>query len=109
MFKLIDISGDTLRLDEQGVSKMVTDACRRASVYIEGIAVDRDRIMLIGSENGSGKLFEYHFTPLGEISFDGVAAELRSRYNSNFRTVGAFILDDGVWTLTEKAVEKFDL
>ena len=102
MFKIIDISGDDIRLDDRSVSDMITTACRRAGVYIEGIAVLNDRIALICSQNDSGCSYSYHLTRLPEAGFEQLAAELRSRYDNHFRTVGAFELADALWTLTEK-------
>ena len=103
MFKLINLSGDELRLDEKGVSEMVTKACIRAGVYVEGLAVRRDAVTLICTDNVDGKIRNYRFTPLGkDVVNEGIFSELRTRYDHNFRTVGAFALDDGYWTFTEK-------
>ena len=105
MFKLINLSGDELRLDEKGVSEMVTKACSRADVYVEGIAVRSDAVTLVCSDNADGKVRSYRFTPLGEnIVAEEIFSLLRARYDSDFRTVGAFALADGYWTLTEKTL-----
>ena len=105
MFKLINLSGDELRLDEKGVSEMVTEACIRADVYVEGLAVRCDAVTLICTDNVDGKIRNYRFTPLGkDVVNEGVFSELRTRYDNNFRTVGAFALADGYWTLTEKTL-----
>ena len=58
MFKLINLSGDELRLDEKGVSEMVTKACIRAGVYVEGLAVRRDAVTLICTDNVDGKIHQ---------------------------------------------------
>ena len=101
MFKLINIAGDELRLDDKGVSQMVTRACSRAGVYVEGIAVRKDAVTLICSDNTQAAKV-YHFTALGgDATTEDVFFELRCRYDNNFRTVGAFALADGYWTLTE--------
>ena len=105
MFKLINLSGDELRLDEKGVSGMVTKACSRAGVYVEGIAVRSDAVTLICSDNADEETHLYRFTPLGkDVVDEGIFSELRTRYDNNFRTVGAFALADGYWTLTEKTL-----
>ena len=103
MFKVIEISGDTLRLDVKDVNRMVTGACCRAGVYVEGVAVLPDKVMLICGDNEQNRVFEYCFTALGRVDTAEIVAELRTRYDSSFRTVGAFALADGVWTLTEKS------
>lgn len=103
MFKLINLRGDSIRLDDKGVSEMVTDACRRAGVYVEGICTLDDEITLICSDHESDDVIAYRFTALGDdVVADDVYAVLRSRYDGNFRTVGAFRLADGFWTLTEQ-------
>ncbi|MBE6366992.1 MAG: hypothetical protein E7052_03665 [Lentisphaerae bacterium] len=104
MFKLIEISGDELRLDESGVSAMVNRACNRTGLAVEGITVFADKIVLICSEKTFPGDLEYRFTALGEVSAAEISAELRSRYDNNFRTAGAFHLADGYWTLTEKKI-----
>ncbi len=103
MFKIIEISGDTLRLDAKDVNRMVSSACRRAGVYVEGVAVLPDKVMLVCGDNEQSRIFEYCFTALGRVDTSEIVAELRTRYDSSFRTVGAFALADGVWTLTEKS------
>ena len=102
MFKLINIAGDDLRLDDKAVSLMVSESCRRAGVRVEGVAVRCDAVTLICSDNSSGEEFTYRFTSLGKVVDEEIFAELRCRYDNNFRTVGAFALADGYWTLTEK-------
>ena len=103
MFKLINISGDELRLDDKGVSGILTNACSRANVYVEGFAVRSDAVTLICSENLQNEKFSYRFTSLGkDIVDEYLFAELRTRYDHDFRTVAAFQLADGWWTLTEK-------
>ena len=103
MFKLINISGDELRLDDKGVSGMVTHACNRSGIYVEGFAVRQDAVTLICSENLQNKKFSYRFTSLGrDIVDEDIFAELRTRYDHDFRTAAVFQLDDGWWTLTEK-------
>ena len=105
MFKLINIAGDDLRLDDKGVSQMVTQSCRRAGVCVEGIAVRDDAVTLICSDNLDSEKSVYRFTPLGaEAGYEDIFAELRCRYDNNFRTIGAFFLADGCWTLTEKTL-----
>ena len=105
MFKLINLTGDELRLDEKGVSEMVTKTCARADVYVEGIAIRRDAVTLVCSGNIDGKMRSYRFTPLGKIVVDEeIFSLLRTRYDNDFRTVGAFALADGYWTLTEKTL-----
>jgi hypothetical protein len=105
MFKLINIAGDELRLDDKGVSQMVTNACARAGVYVEGIAVGSDSVTLVCSDNSRDGQLSYRFTSLGgNAAAEDVFAELRCRYDNNFRTVGAFALADGYWTLTEKTL-----
>ena len=103
MFKLINLRGDSIRLDDKGVSEMVTDACRRAGVYVEGVCTLDDEITLICSDYESDGDVLYRFTALGNnIAADDVYAVVRARYDGNFRTVGAFRLADGFWTLTEQ-------
>ena len=102
MFKLIEISGDTIRLDDVGTSSMVTAACARSGLRVEGAAVADDKITLICSENTVPESFSYRFTALSTFSEDELYPVLRSRYDNNFRTVSAFRLADGFWTLTEK-------
>ena len=105
MFKLINISGDELRLDDKGVSQMVTNACKRAGVYVEGVAVRCDAVTLVCSDNSPDKQLSYRFTSLGNSAADeDVFSEFRCRDDNNFRTVGAFYLADGYWTLTEKTL-----
>ena len=105
MFKLINIAGDELRLDDKGVSEMLTRACSRADVYVEGLAVRSDAVTLICSGNLQNKKFSYRFTALGkDIVDEDIFAELRARYDHEFRSVSAFQLADGWWTLTEKTL-----
>lgn len=105
MFKLINISGDELRLDDKSVSQMVSQACARAGVYVEGIAARNDAVTLVCSDNFSNTEAVYRFTALGSnVSDEEIFSELRCRYDNSFRTVGAFALADGYWTLTEKTL-----
>ena len=100
----MNFSGDDLRLDEKTLSETVTASCRRAGLYIEGIAAFDDRITLICSSCNDVKERVYRFSQLGKtVSFSELAAELRTRYDASFRSVGAFMLDDGMWLLTEKS------
>ena len=103
MFKIIEISGDTLRLDVRDVNRMVTGACCRARVYVEGVAALPDKVMLVCSGCSQERTFEYCFTELGRVDPSEIIAGLRTRYDSGFRTVGVFELADGVWSLTEKS------
>lgn len=102
MFKVINFSGDTIRLDECGVSQTVTASCRRSGSIVEGIVALDDAISLVCSEKPDDFQRSYRFTALGYVSYDEICAVLRSRYDSGFRTVGVFLLDDGYWSLTEK-------
>ena len=101
MFKLMNFSGDDIRLDAQVVSDAVTNACRRNRLRVEGTAVSDDVLTVICS-SGEG-FYTYRLTSLGQVSRQDLFAELRSRYDSSFRTAGAFQLADGIWTLTEKS------
>ena len=104
MFKLINIAGDDLRLDDKSVAQMVTQSCRRSNVYVEGIAVRDDAVTLICSDDPESCERSYRFTSLGSAVDEDIFAELRCRYDNSFRTVGAFFLADGCWTLTEKTL-----
>ena len=105
MFKLMNFSGDDIRLDEKTVSQTVTDSCRRSAVYVEGIAAMDDAVTLICSEKPDGTAHVYRFSQLSGTDRNDLFGELRSRYDSSFRTVGAFRLADGIWLLTEKTIE----
>ena len=101
MFKLIAAAADEIRLDECGVSEMLTHACSRsAPLWIEGVAAEASRVFFICTDRPEG---------MGEPSYrlsrvgGELAAELRVRYDGGFRTVGAFFLEDGCWILTERA------
>ncbi len=103
MFKIINFSGDTIRLDDCGVSRSVTDACRRSGTSVEGIVALKDAVSLVCSENCDAQIrHEYRFTALGRVSYEDICAILRCRYDNEFRTVGVFPLADGYWSLTEK-------
>ena len=100
----MNFTGDDLRLDEKTLSATVTASCRRAGLYIEGIAAFDDRITLICSSCNDREERVYRFSQLGKtVTFPDLAAELRTRYDASFRTVGVFTLDDGMWLLTEKS------
>ena len=105
MFKLMNFSGDDIRLDEKSVSETVNSSCRRSGVYVEGIAALDDVVSLICSEKPDSFERIYRFAPLSGIDRQDLFAELRSRYDSSFRTVGAFRLADGIWLLTEKTLK----
>ncbi|MBR7143584.1 MAG: hypothetical protein IKD10_01455 [Lentisphaeria bacterium] len=103
MFRLINISGDELRLDDKGVSGMVTHACNRSGIYVEGFAVRQDSVTLICSSKIRNGDLAYRFTFLGQdVINEAVFAEIRTRYDHDFRTVAVFQLPGGWWTLTEK-------
>lgn len=103
MFKLIELEGDTIRLDEQGAAEMVNRSCRRLGNYVEGVVVRRDAVTLICSDAPDDAVYTYRFTPLAlDSSLDDVYARLRERYDGSFRSVAAFQLAGYYWTLTEK-------
>ena len=103
MFKLISLSGDNIRLDDQAAAEMVSHACSRSHTRVEGIITLDDRITLICSDDRTGSCRQYRFTALGsDAAEEDIFAAVRSRYDNNFRTIAAFRLDDGYWTLTEK-------
>ena len=106
MYKLISLSGDNIRLAPEDVAEMVTRSCRRSASYIEGVAVRQDQVILIAGDAPDDAERVYRFTLLGsDVSEADLTAELRSRYDNNFRTVGGFQLADGYWTLTEKVLD----
>ena len=102
MFKLMNFSGDDIRLDEKAVSEAITNSCRRSGTYVEGAAVLEDVLTVICSEAPDEKQRTYRLSQLEGIDSQELFAELRSRYNSSFRTVGAFALPGGIWLLVEK-------
>ena len=103
MFKLIALNGDTIRLDDKGVSEMVSHACLRSGTYVEGAVIQKDAVTLICTDAPDEAAYTYRFTPLAlDTVCDDVYARLRERYDSSFRTVAAFQLADQWWTLTEK-------
>ena len=50
MFKLMNFSGDDIRLDEKAVSDAITQSCRRCGLYVEGIAAVGDMLTVICSD-----------------------------------------------------------
>ena len=103
MFKLIALNGDTIRLDDKGVSEMVSKACSRSGSYVEGVVTRPDAVTLICTDAPDEAVYTYRFTPLAlDTVCDDVYARLRERYDSSFRTVAAFQLAKQWWTLTEK-------
>ncbi len=106
MFKLITISGDTVRLDEEGVSAMLTHACDRPGqpLYIEGAAADGDALTLICTSRAAASAApRYRLSQVGNYGAPAsLTAELRTRYDAGFRTVAGFRLADTYWVLTEK-------
>lgn len=103
MFKLIELNGDTIRLDDKGVSEMVSKSCLRSGTYVEGIVTCEDAVTLICTDAPEEAVYTYRFTPLAlDTLCDDVYARLRERYDGSFRSVGAFQLAGQWWTLTEK-------
>lgn len=106
MFKLLNFSGDDIRLDEKAVSENISGNCRRLGLYVEGLAAIDDSLTVICSDDPADGNRQYRLSPLGgESCRSDLLAELRNRYDHHFRTVGAFYLADGIWLLTEKYLD----
>lgn len=102
----MNFSGDDIRLDEKAVSDAITQSCRRCNLYVEGIAAVGDMLTVICSDAPDSNPRIYRLSQLENPGTQELFAELRNRYNSSFRTAGAFALPGGVWVLVEKTIEE---
>ena len=59
MFKLMNFSGDDIRLDEKAVSSRISQCCSVAGMRVEGVAAINDILTVICSDNDPAADMEY--------------------------------------------------
>ena len=108
MLKLVTLSENDIVTDPEGAAHALSLALKRAGGmrFVSFCPIGRDFIGVFESAAESDSDDEndieseaFVFSPMRDSSFDGVVAELNSRYDSGYSTLAAFFIHDTLWGL----------
>ncbi|MDD5727341.1 MAG: hypothetical protein PHV59_02145 [Victivallales bacterium] len=103
MIRIVEFSINEILIEEKACSDLITRTCLRQLITpyrVTGLCSSEDKIFVILEQSKLERsLPEYRFARLGSLDSREIEAEIHTRYNAGFRTIGSFLADDQVWAL----------